>query len=359
MNIYIVEDDIDCLDLIYKNVDDAVISVRGQWHEKYDEVQCIKLDTLDYSITDSSSQINNNKLLSIFEDAQPHVLILDWELKWGKENISFNGDALLSLIDRERQNWNPYVIFTSSKNPTKLLSILGGKDLKRIFPTSIMLLEKSFLLERSRKTRSYTVVKEALKQSMEYASIHSIELNVYPMPNHDDYRPILSINENGDDRWELVEKAFAVSLNKSFIGKVETYSKDEIVAILTGFRETYGVVLWKNSELIIQLCHFSNKPKLKFFQKKYPFLVPIPGIFYNKTYCTMNNKKLTLKRDRFGEEKVDEFLSFIGDHVRITRDYLELTQEKVSSRDGDSNRKGLDEQNINKLYKPLLRLLNS
>lgn len=341
MNIYIIEDDICQIESMKRNIEDATAQIKKQWKERFAEIEILEIFTPDFSIKSRSKGIEEEKVLGLFKDAPPHILVLDWELYWGKGNeTNFNGDELLKLID-SKSSWNPYVIFTSSKNPMELLNILGGKELTRIYPTSVMLLEKIFLTNNSRNNRGYSIVKNAFKQAMDYAAMHTIPLHVYPFPQTDAYCPT-----EVADQWVPENSVFIISdevTNNSAI-KINV-SMHEIVAVLIGKQETYGLILFTENKLQLQLCHFSGRPGLNYFIRRFPFLTYEKGVFINNSFFFDNRSLELIPNKCGGNGEVDTFLSEIRNHIRTTDKYVGFTQND------------LDPEKINRLYIPLKKFI--
>lgn len=287
INIYFIEDNTNAYTRMENTLDHIRYTLRDI-DPRYKSINITGLNPLNLPKISSDEECKN-ELKRRFEHRPPHVMVLDWELRWGQDpenpnySFQFDGDQIIEFIDKETQ-YTPYIIFTSTRSDRTFPEIVEGAQLRRLYPHTINLIKKSSLTLTDEQHEGYdfNVAVESMRMGIDYALMKEIPLTIFKFPDYEEYRYI----KNDSGKWEQKTiKPFAIQGKES--KQDITVTPDEIVSflIIGGY---YAIILLRNEELELYMCHFkthqNNRISQEKLKNKLPFLKSSSFLLYNERY---------------------------------------------------------------------------
>lgn len=327
INIYIIEDSLIPFNRMKATLESIKYDLGQVRSSKYGGIRIIGINPSDSKLGSITSQGECELYLeSKFQKRPPHVIILDWELKWGydEENTnffySFDGDRVIEYIDRNT-HFTPYIIFSSTRKDKSFPDIVEGIGLERLYPHTINLIKKSSLTlqDEEQKGYEYNVAIESVRMGVDYALSKEIPLTVFDFPTFEQYQ-----YEEVNGAWvEQNPNIFAIRGNEKSVRDI-LVRQHEIVSIIVG-GEKFAIVLWKDNSLKLLMCHFKRKKgshnSKSSVHARFPFLTRADFLLYNEMYF----ESLAKGYYRFNVQDKTAFVAFrdmLKDHVIKTDDHL-------------------------------------
>lgn len=288
INIYIIEDSLAPFNRMKATLESIQNDLDQVSSSKYGGIKIIGINPSELGSITSHDECEIY-LENEFRKRPPHVIILDWELKWGDDEdnpnfyFSFDGDQVIEYVDR-RTLFTPYIIFTSTRENKSFPSIVEGMGLERLYPHTINLIKKSSLTlkDKEQKGYEYNVALESVRMGVDYALAKEIPLTVFDFPEFEKYK-----HKEVNGAWtEQNSNIFAFSGNKISTREI-LVQQHEVVSIIVG-GEKFAIVLWKDDSLQLLMCHFKRTKgghnSKSSVHARFPFLTGADFLLYNEMY---------------------------------------------------------------------------